>query len=250
MSLFGSTPVFLSSVLQSFPDGFFFSDLAMPHAWIHIYLFGVCVQAHVLAWLRIVMEAKTRCPLCGAFSENRTMTNSRDGCGVSGTSITVHLITHPFWSGPSSECGICHGVSPSAQQLCNRLTTLLPSLSVSLCLFIFPFILLMGGSAGWHELLAAHRQTQSSKPPAVSGGTTMRPKVRESLIKRDVRVQGKTKAEGERNSKPDRVNEFTSTMHIYIFYSLATYGAFGTTVNHAMSCSSTIRNHHCSILYS
>lgn len=49
MSLFGSTPVFLSSVLQSFPDGFFFSDLAMPHAWIHIYLFGVCVQAHVLA---------------------------------------------------------------------------------------------------------------------------------------------------------------------------------------------------------
>lgn len=78
----------------------------------------------------------------------------------------------------------------------------------------------------------------------------MRPKVRESLIKRDVRVQGKTKAEGERNSKPDRVNEFTSTVHIYIFYSLATYGAFGTTVNHAMSCSSTIRNHHCSILYS
>lgn len=64
-----------------------------------------------------------------AYGENRTMTNSRDGCGVSGMSITVHLITHQFWSGTSSECGICYGVSPSAQQLCNRLTSLLPSLS-------------------------------------------------------------------------------------------------------------------------
>lgn len=116
----------------------------------------------------------------GAFGEKRTVTNSRDGCGVSGTSITVHLITPPFWSGPSSECGICHGVSPSAQQLCNRLPPVLPSLSFSLCLFIFPFILLLGGSAGRHELLAAHRQAQSFTPPAVSGGTTIILKVRKS----------------------------------------------------------------------
>lgn len=61
---------------------------------------------------------------------------------------------------------------------------------------------------------------------------------------------GKTKAVRERNSKPDRVNEFTLTAHIYILNSLATYGAFGTRVNQAMSCFSTIRNHYCCMLYS
>lgn len=196
------------------------------------------------------MEAKRRFPLSGTFSENRTATNSRDGCGVSGTSITVHLITHPFWSGPSSECGICHEVSPSAQQLCNRLTPLLPSLSFSLCLFIFPFILLLGGSAGWQELLAAHRQAQSSEPPAVSGGTRYETESEREFDKERCKSTGKTKAVKERNSKPDRVNEFTLTAHIYILNSLATYGAFGTKMNHAMPCPSTPRNHYCCMLYS
>lgn len=99
---------------------------------------GVCVRAHMLARLHIVMEAKRRCPLSGAFGENRTVTNSRDGCGVSGTSITVHLITHPFWSGPSSECGIYHGVSLSlrsaALQSFNSSASLALRLSVSLYL--------------------------------------------------------------------------------------------------------------------
>lgn len=61
---------------------------------------------------------------------------------------------------------------------------------------------------------------------------------------------GKTKAVRERNSKLDRVNEFTLTAHIYILNSLATHGAFGTMVNHAMSCFSTIRNHYCCMQYS
>lgn len=79
----------------------------------------------------------------------------------------------------------------------------------------------------------------------------MRHKARESLIKRDVRVQEKQRQrERERNSKPDRVNEFTLTAHIYILNSLATCGAFGTIMNHAMSCFSTIKNHYCYMLYS
>lgn len=113
------------------------------------------------------MEANRHCPLSGAFGEKRTWLIFRDGCSVS---ITVHLITHPFRSGPGSECGICHGVSPSAQQLCNRLPPQLRSLSFSLCLFIFPFVVLLGGSAGRHELLARGRQDQSFKAPAVSVG--------------------------------------------------------------------------------
>lgn len=55
--------------------------------------------------------------------------------------------------------------------------------------------------------------------------------------------------ERERNSKRDRVNKFTLTVHIYIWTSLATHGAFGTMVSYAMSCSSNIRNHLCCMLY-
>lgn len=136
-------------------------------------------------------------------------------------SITVHLITHPFRSGPGSECGICHGVSPSAQQLCNRLPPQLRSLSFSLCLFIFPFVVLLGGSAGRHELLARGRQDQSFKAPAVSvgGGYCDTKCEKEFNNDRSKRVRKKKNSEAvkEGNSKPDRVNGFTSTAHIYIW---------------------------------
>lgn len=128
------------------------------------------------------METKRNFHLIGTFSENRAMTNSRDGCCVSGTSIT-----HSFWSGRSPECGVCRRVSPFAQQLYSHLTPPFPSLSFSLCLFIFVFILLLGGSAGWHELIGAHRQPLTFKLPAVS----MKPKAEKNWRKRDVSVQEK-----------------------------------------------------------
>lgn len=84
------------------------------------------------------------CPTSGGFIENRTVTNSNDGCSVSGASITVHLITHPFWSGPSSECGTCHKAFLCAQQLCNHLTSLLPSLS-----FFKTLYLSLSSAPGW-----------------------------------------------------------------------------------------------------
>lgn len=84
------------------------------------------------------------CPTSGGFIENRTVTNSNDGCSVSGASITVHLITHPFWSGPSSECGTCHKAFLCAQQLCNHLTSLLPSLS-----FFKSLYLSLSSAPGW-----------------------------------------------------------------------------------------------------
>lgn len=60
-----------------------------------------------------------------------------------------------IWSGPRSECEMCLEVSRSVQQLCNRLTPLLPSLSFSLCLFIFILLFCSWVAwTGWHEPLA------------------------------------------------------------------------------------------------
>lgn len=86
------------------------------------------------------------------YEENRTVTNSRDGCSMSGTSITVHLITHPFWSGPSSECGICHRVSLSRALSLSFRSTALQSFnfSTSLPLLLSESLYLSLSSApGW-----------------------------------------------------------------------------------------------------
>lgn len=44
----------------------------------------------------------------------------------------------------------------------------------------------------------------------------MRPKSKRGFDKERCKSTGKTKAVREKNFKPDRVNEFTSTAHIYI----------------------------------
>lgn len=55
---------------------------------------GVYMYAHMPVWMHLCAEKEEK--RSGPLGKNGYMTSSSDGCGVSGISITVHLITLAF----------------------------------------------------------------------------------------------------------------------------------------------------------